>query len=230
MPPALLSDGSPMLMQHLTVGCSTGYMTELRGQWDELVDEAASTSSFAAELSAISESELQPLLAFLSSGVALPFHFTSVHAPSKGRTMSEAELVTLLEQLPGWVDAVVVHPDTMIDLVEYAPLGRMLVIENMDTRKASGRTADELAPLFGALPEAGLCFDIAHARAVDPAMNVGAEILERYGDRLRHVHISSLDHESHHVPLTPTDAAAFEPLLARCRDVPWILEAPPPQS
>ena len=217
-------------MQHLTVGCSTGYMTDLRGRWDELVDLAASTSSFAVELSAISESELRPLLAFLASGVALPFHFTSVHAPSKGRTMSEAELVALLVQLPGWVDAIVVHPDTIVEPEHYLALGRTLVIENMDLRKKSGRTADELAPLFDALPDAGLCFDIAHARNVDPAMRVGAEILERYADRVRHVHISSLDESSHHVPLTPTDAAAFEPLLARCRDVPWILEAPPPQS
>jgi hypothetical protein len=99
------------------------------------------------------------------------------------------------------------------------------VLENMDTRKRSGRTAEELAPLWDALPEAGLCFDIAHAKAVDPALARGTEILERFGHRLRHVHLSSLDQGSHHVPLTEEDEVQFATLLAQCRDVPWILEA-----
>jgi hypothetical protein len=40
------------------------------------------------------------------------------------------------------------------------------------------------------------------------------------------VHVSSLDAAGHHVPLRPADEVAFTPLLRRCRDVPWILEAP----
>ncbi len=42
----------------MTVGASTGYMESLRGKWPALVAEAASVSSVAAELSAISEPEL----------------------------------------------------------------------------------------------------------------------------------------------------------------------------
>ena len=55
MVPALLSNGSELLRTHLTVGTSTGYVESLRGRWPELVAEAASVSSVAAELSAISE-------------------------------------------------------------------------------------------------------------------------------------------------------------------------------
>jgi hypothetical protein len=44
---------------------------------------------------------------------------------------------------------------------------------------------------------------------------------------LSHVHLSSLDEHSSHVPLTAEDETLFASLLSRCDDVPWILEAPP---
>jgi hypothetical protein len=57
----------------MTVGASTGYMESRRGAWPELVAEAASVSSVAAELSAISEPELPDLLEFLTTAPRLPF-------------------------------------------------------------------------------------------------------------------------------------------------------------
>jgi hypothetical protein len=209
------------------VGCSTGYMSDMRGDWEALVERAAQTSSSAIELSALSEDELPGLVAYFASAPRLPFHFVSVHAPSKGRTMPEDELVGHLQLLPPWVSAVVFHPDAMQDPKAYALLGRRLVIENMDGRKENGRTAQELRPLFDALPLARFCFDIAHAKAVDPTMAVGASLLSTFATRLSHVHLSSLDERDSHVPLTAMDEALFADLLRRCADVPWILEAPP---
>jgi len=58
-------------------------------------------------------------------------------------------------------------------------------------------------------------------------MRAGSEILDRYGSRLRQLHVSSLDDGQHHVPLTFEHEELFGPLLDRCRDVPWILEAAP---
>jgi hypothetical protein len=144
--------------------------------------------------------------------------------------MPESELTRLLAELPRWIDAIVVHPDAIKDLESYAPLGRRLVIENMDDRKGDGRDAAELKRYFEALPRAGLCFDIAHAGSIDQTMARGEEILDAFTSRLRHVHLSSLGPDSHHVPLNPADAERFSPLLDRCRDVPWILEAPPPNG
>jgi hypothetical protein len=228
MVPALLSNRSHLLRTHRTVGASTGYMESRRGSWPELVAEAASVSSVAAELSAISEPELPDLLEFLAAAPRLPFRYVSVHAPSKQRVLAEDDLVGLLTRIPVWVDAIVLHPDTIQAAPAFRSMGRRLLIENMDTRKDDGRTADELAPVFAELPQAGLCFDIAHAKDVDPSMGVAVEILDRFSGRLRHVHISSLDDEQHHVPLTAEDEELFAPVLERCRDVPWILEAPPP--
>lgn len=227
MVPSLLYSTSRVLSAHTMVGCSTGYMRSIRGDWNALVERAAQTASSAIELSALSEDELPGLVEYFASAPRLPFHFVSVHAPSKARTMSENELVAQLLLLPSWVSAVVVHPDAVDDPKAYEPLGRRLVIENMDGRKQTGRTARELRPLFDALPRARFCFDIAHAKAVDPTMAVGAVLLSTFATRLSHVHLSSLDDSDGHVPLTASDEALFADLLRRCADVPWILEAPP---
>jgi hypothetical protein len=216
----------PALLGHHPVGASTGYLDAERGDWERLVELACAVSPFAAELAALSERELPSLVEHLAAEDWLPFRYVSVHAPAKGRRMPEAELVALLAELPGEVDAIVVHPDVIEDPDRYRVLGARLVLENMDTRKPTGRTTDELAPFFARLPEAGLCFDIAHAADVDPTLGEGRRLLDRFAGRLRHLHVSSLDGEGHHVALRAADEMAFAELLHRCRDVPWILEAP----
>src|SRR4051812_14508986 len=113
MVPSLLTSSSLLLTDHPTIGCSTGYMTELRGDWNALVAAAACTSGFAIELSALSEDELPGLVEYLRAAPRLPFRFVSVHAPSKHQRMGDEQLVAQLEQLPGWIAAIVVHPDTI---------------------------------------------------------------------------------------------------------------------
>lgn len=216
------------LLGHHPVGASTGYMVERRGNWPALVEEASRVSSFAVELTALGEDELPDLLSFLANEPLLPFRYVSVHGPSKGRQMSEGDLVALLAELPPFVDAIVLHPDQIEDPLLYVPLGGRLLIENMDSRKASGKYGGELEHLFRLLPAAGFCFDVAHAWTVDPTMAAGADLLDRFASRLKHVHLSSMSETLSHVPLRAEQEAAFAPLLARCRDVPWILEAPPP--
>ncbi|HET8862087.1 MAG TPA: TIM barrel protein [Solirubrobacterales bacterium] len=212
---------------HHPVGASTGYMVDNRGDWPRLLEEASRVSSFAVELTALSEDELPGLLRFLDDAPALPFRYVSVHGPSKARRMPEAELATLLAGLPVFVKAIVLHPDQIKDPAPYRVLGSRLVIENMDSRKRAGQTGDDLATLFSALPEAGFCFDVAHAWTVDPTMEAGGELLDRFAGRLRHVHLSSMSAELSHVPLSLEQEELFAPLLYRCSDVPWILEAEP---
>src|SRR3954447_3940790 len=225
MVPALLAE-SGVVSQHHPLGASTGYMSASRGDWPAMVAEALETSPFAVELAALSEVELPGLEAYLATEPELPFASLSVHAPVKDLRMPEAELVRRLARLAPHVDAVVVHPDAMDDPRAYRPLGSCLVLENMDARKPTGRTAAELRPFFAALPEAGLCLDVAHVLSLDPSMEAGEEILDAFAGRLRHLHVSSIDADSHHVPLTVEQETRFAPLLRRCLDVPWILEAP----
>jgi hypothetical protein len=223
----LLAETPPRVLEHHPLGASTGYMVGHRDEWPALVEEATRLSSFAVELTALAEDELPALLDFLASEPPLPFRYLSVHGPSKGRQMSERDLIAGLAALPAFVDAIVLHPDQIEDPTLYVALGSRLVIENMDARKPAGTLADELEPLFEVLPSAGFCFDVAHAWTVDATMGVGEELLDRFAARLRHVHLSSISQELGHVPLSAEHEALFSPLLSRCRDVPWILEAEP---
>ena len=227
MVPALIAE-SGVVSQHHPLGASTGYMTDRRGDWPAMVAEALATSPFAAELAALSERELPGLEDYLAGRPELPFGYLSVHAPVKHLRMPEAELVRRLSRIAPLVDGIVVHPDAMDDPRAYRPLGSCLVLENMDARKATGRTVAELAPYFAALPEAGLCLDVAHVLSVDPTMEVGERLLDAFAGRLRHLHVSSIDEGCRHVPLTVAHETRYAELLRRCPDVPWILEAPLP--
>src|SRR4051794_4038128 len=147
------------LAGHHPLGASTGVVG--RGEdWPALVRAACAISSHAVELAALDAAELPALMAFLGDRPRLPFRHVTVHAPVKGSCCSDAEVADQLARLPFGVRSVVVHPDLIDDPAPYRALGHRLVIENMDDRKGGGRTADELAPLFAALPEAGFCLDI----------------------------------------------------------------------
>src|SRR3954447_20830180 len=123
------------MSQHLPRGCSPGYMHEQRGDWPGLVRSAALQCPFAVELAALSEPELPGLVRYLSGGPSLPFHFVSVHAPSKKRRVPEVDLVATLLELPRSIDAIVVHPDAIGNPSLYRALGHTLAIEHMDARK-----------------------------------------------------------------------------------------------
>jgi sugar phosphate isomerase/epimerase len=222
-----LPQSDSIVARHHPLGASTGYMDDLRGDWDRQVAEAWAVSPFAIELSALSESELPSLSRYLNGAGNLPFRYISIHGPSKQRQMDEERLVDELVNLARFADGVVMHPDTFERADLYRPLGHKLLVENMDARKPSGRTPEELTATFEQLPEAGFCFDIAHAWSIDPDMSVASDLLDRFGGRLRHVHLSSLSHDLHHVPLTAEHEELFRPTLERCVDVPWIFEAPP---
>lgn len=218
---------------HYPVGASTGWIgAEQRRagdeapEWAVLAGRARRQYTGACELAALSEPELPALIDWLAGRPTLPFDFLSVHAPSKHRVMPEADLVALLARIASRVDAIVLHPDVIEDHAHWRALGATLVIENMDPRKDDGTTAESLARHFAELPEAGLCFDVAHAYAIDPSLAEGHAILDRFGGRLRHLHVSALDAEHHHVALDAGSEEQIRPLLERCRDVPWILEAP----
>ncbi len=221
---------SALLAMHHPIGASTGYMDFSRGDWAGMVRQAVAVSTFAAELSALGEDELGGLVAFLEGSPRLPFHYLSVHAPTKRRRLPEPDLVALLGRLPPIVDGIVVHPDQLTDPAAWAPLGHRLVIENMDPRKTLGQLPEHLTPLFARLPEAGFCLDVAHAGAVEEDMGVAHRLLDAFAGRLRQLHVSSLRAgRASHVSLYRRDEARYARVLARCPDVPWILEAPPPR-
>ncbi|WP_210492872.1 hypothetical protein [Patulibacter sp. SYSU D01012] len=212
------------MANHLKLGISTGAIAEDRGDWTRLTRRCRSFSSAAIEFAALGGDELHGLSAFLQRQ-GQSFRFVSVHAPTKRVSSSPTDLAKALVDLPRWVDAIVLHPDTLQHTRAFGVLGRRLVVENMDSRKPFGTTTDDLLTIYAAFPKAKFCLDLAHAYSLDPSMGLAHELLDAFRVRLSHVHVSSLSTRGGHVALTPTDEAAFEPVLRRCIDVPWILEA-----
>ena len=84
--------------------------------------------------------------------------------------MNEAAVADLLAPCieRGW--PIILHPDAIGDHGCWRAFGRWACIENMDDRKITGRTAEELEPHFDRLPDATFCLDLGHARQVDPTL------------------------------------------------------------
>jgi len=77
------------------------------------------------------------------------------------------------------------------------------------------------------LPEAGLCFDVAHARQVDPSMIESAQILRDFQGRLREIHASGVTTRSVHAPISDAARSAYSSIAHLIPEtVPIILESP----
>lgn len=179
----------------------------------------------AVELSALREAELKPLVATARDLPLGKFAYVSFHAPSSFKTSREGEVVDLLLQLPTlW--PVVVHPDLVDDPDVWRALGDRLCLENMDLRKRTGRTVDEMQQAFDLLPEAGFCLDLGHARQIDPTMGIAIEMLRRFGSRLRQLHVSEVATFGEHRRLGFLARTAFSRVARYVPgEIPIILES-----
>src|SRR4051794_36596498 len=110
----------------------------------------------AVELSALRDGELAGLVDAIPHLDLSRFAYVSFHAPSRLQTLDEETVFELLLRLPdSW--PIVVHPEILRTPALWRALGRRLCLENMDNRKTSGRTLDELRQLFDSFPEASFC-------------------------------------------------------------------------
>jgi sugar phosphate isomerase/epimerase len=108
----------------------------------------------------------------------------------------------------------------------WAHFDDLLCIENMDKRKHVGQTAADLATVFDALSRASFCFDLGHARQVDPTMSEATAILQKLSHRLKQLHVSDVNTQSKDDPLSLESMLAFQrvcPLLPP--EVPIIMES-----
>ena len=180
----------------------------------------------AIELSALRLPGLPELLCAFDRLDLGTFRHVSIHFPSAYPSGAEVGLIQNLRSAAPGVP-VVVHPDAMCDFGLWRELGGSLLVENMDRRKNRGRTVQELARVFEQVPDARLCFDIAHARNVDPSLTEAVLILDRFGDRLAQVHLSEVSTSARHGRLSRTAVLAFRELASLIPgDVPVILESP----
>lgn len=190
---------------------------------------ATNRNAKAVELSALREDELDPLLQSLGGlqEKLRSFEYISFHAPSKRTKMSEEEFVDRLQSIAdrGW--AIIVHPDVIDNFALWRRLGRAVCIENMDKRKRTGRTVEQLKRVFTELPDASFCFDVGHARQVDPTMQEAEAFLRAFGERLQQVHMSHVNSSSRHERLNHGSILAFQQIARLVKDsTPIILETP----
>jgi sugar phosphate isomerase/epimerase len=208
----------------LTIGFSTGALA--RGDFVQALRLLEDKHVEAVELSALRYTELPDVLTKLPLYLEMlrkRYRYISFHAPTNFK--DEPELIrqlTLVVEL-GW--NIIVHPDTIRDRSLWRALGSCVCIENMDSRKNVGRTADELYQFFEEIPQAKLCFDIAHAREVDPTMTEAASILAKFGDRLAQVHLSEVDTRGAHFAMSRSAEVAYEQFSDLMSKVPIILES-----
>lgn len=183
------------------------------------------------ELSALREDELQPLLSGLDSLDFSNFDYVAFHAPSRLERVSEEQATAMLRRLLPRRWPIVLHPDAIKDRSLWNGFGEWLCIENMDKRKPVGRTVAELEPFFEAFPEASFCFDIGHARQVDPTMSEAALLLRRFRDRLKHVHMSEVNAKSKHDAISFTAMQSFRSVAELVPpQVPIVLETVVPED
>jgi sugar phosphate isomerase/epimerase len=84
---------------------------------------------------------------------------------------------------PDWIRQRNIAAYTAI-LVKAQELGLTLMVEN-----GEGDDADYFAPIFEAIPDLGLHLDIGHAN-INTRKSHAPAFLSRFGDRLKHVHLS----------------------------------------
>ncbi len=206
------------------IGFSTGALAlrDYRKALQMLADKPVN----AVELSALREDELEPLVDNLSSLDLEQYSYCSFHAPSAIDPSFEQRALELLDRVAerGW--PIVVHPDAMHTPAAWAHFGDLLCIENMDKRKRIGQTAADLAIIFEVLPRASFCFDLGHVRQIDPTMSEATAILRRFRPRLRQLHVSEVNTQSKHDPLSLESAMAFQRVSHLLTpDTPVILES-----
>ncbi|MDX1947956.1 MAG: hypothetical protein SFU86_21335 [Pirellulaceae bacterium] len=210
------------------IGFSTGALAY--GDFRRGLALQSSYSLKAIELSALRDVELTPLLASIGALDLANLEYISLHAPSRISVLSERDIAAILLQNAPSNWPIVLHPDVISDFHAWRPFRDRLCIENMDQRKPIGRTASELKPFFIQLPEAMFCLDLGHARQVDPTMSVCYDLIETFGDRIRQVHVSEVNHMSRHVALNAATIASIRRISRHLPSCPWIIESVIPPS
>ena len=207
------------------IGFSTGALA--KGDFREGIRLQQSIAQIdALELSALRESELDPLIDAIPTLELERFSYVSFHAPSRLLKLSEQDLVRRLQTLTKTFDTIVVHPDIITDFSVWEEIQSSIALENMDQRKSAARTAADMKVYFDALPEARFCFDIGHARQVDPTQKVARDLLHAYSDRLVELHVSEVNRSNAHVPISSQALNDFRQISSLIpRDIPAIIES-----
>jgi hypothetical protein len=219
--------GAPKVLHDISnFGIATGALVSERDDWEAAVARAVAEGWRFLELTAMTEDQLDALAGFLERAPEelARFERVSLHAPVARLHSSTAVLADKVASI-GWEFDTVFHPDLYGNTPSLRRLEQRLIFENMDNQKRFGRGVDDLRRVFDGFPEAGFCLDVAHVWTNDPSLELGHELIDCFGERLRQLHVSGIEPDGTHRCTTSSDLQLYDSLLARCEHVPWLLEA-----
>jgi hypothetical protein len=211
------------------IGFSSGALA--KGEFQDALRMLAPYDSPCLELSALRMAEVAPLVEALPTLDLARYAYLSFHAPGRFPQEEEEGLADLLFHQIDEAWPIIMHPDAIFDFAHWRRFGKRLAIENMDRRKPCGRNVEELKSIFAELPEASLCFDIGHARQYDSSMTEAFLILSTFAERLVQVHVSEVNSESQHDPISYGAKLAFQQVAELIpQEVPIIVESRVPEN
>lgn len=207
------------------LGFSTGAIA--LGDFQRAIRILSNHNLQAIELSALRATELQSLVNARKALDLSQWQYIGFHAPSQYQPDDEQLIVeTLLHQVPeNW--PIIVHPDAMHDFALWRKLGRRIAVENMDRRKRTGRSREEMDAVFHQLPDARFTFDIGHARQYDTTMTEAYRLLTTFSERLAWMHISEVSmNTSRHERISFASRIAFQQVAKLIpENIPLVIES-----
>lgn len=165
------------------------------------------------------------------------YRYISTHAPTKGgiRYRSNKKTAEILDRL-NWIanvlnsQLIVFHANGFDDfgILERVgfPVAVEVAVENTDGRKKPGQLPGDGEPVLQANPSLGLVLDITHVAVVDPQLDSMDYLLEKFGARIREIHLSGYGPDGDHLPLYQTGQTEIVEAYQKAKklDVPVILE------
>jgi len=179
----------------------------------------------AIEISALRLSELDVLLRDFRSLDLTRYTHVTLHAPSRFPAEAAGSIADRLASVADAACGIIVHAEVIDDPAPWRALGDKVLVENADGRKRTGRTVEEFRRIMDKLPEARVCFDIAHAHQVDPSLLEANRLLLAFRDRIGQIHLSQLDHACRHQALSLSIVAAFRLLAPKVPNTAVIIES-----
>ncbi|MCR4328694.1 MAG: sugar phosphate isomerase/epimerase [Patescibacteria group bacterium] len=204
----------------LTLGTAIGGICKTHNPRDALrfVREAGFR---AVELS--DKNENAPLV--LTYADIKDFEYVSFHAPTfpYANDPASRELLQRIEKIHDIrpLDCVVFHPDTVRDLSIFLHATFPVAFENMDWRKATHRTVEDMQRLMDYDSRFKFVLDLNHVHTNDDTLALGKKFYDALGSRLTEIHLSGF--AGLHEPLFQTKQDTIINLIQDF-SVPIILE------
>lgn len=154
----------------------------------------------------------------------------SIHTPTRHPYQNDEESHRILQviekictELP--IKNIVIHPDNVVDWSVFKQYNHLpFSIENMDDRKKSCRSVEDIKKILDDNPRFWLTLDLQHCFTNDSTMQLAREFHRVLWDKIVQYHLSWYHPDYLHYPLFKTQQNEIIASLEN-RDIPIIIES-----